>query len=222
MECWRKKEIIESRVNSLQLIESLYKSDSLKTIIGGSAVGFYGGDTGEINNNEDSPNGDDFMAECCVLWEKAEDNLAKNLNLRLVKIRTGVVLDKKDGALPTILLPIKYNLGSPIGSGQQWISWIHINDIVEIFYQSIVNSEIKGIINGVAPHPVRNETLTNTAAHLLDKWSFLPNVPSFILKAILGEMSVVVLGSSKVENKRILPFKLKYNHIEDALKNLLL
>lgn len=217
----RKKEIIDSRVNSLKLIEEKYLGNSLKTIVGGSAVGYYGGDTGETENNETTNNGNDFMAECCRKWEKTEDEFAEKLNLRLVKIRTGVVLGKNEGALPKIMLPIKFYAGSPLGSGKQWMSWIHIEDIVEIFYQSIVNQKIVGVINGVAPNPVRNKDLTKVVAEVLNRKLFLPNVPAFLLKFLLGEMAVVVLGSSRVVNQQKLPFQLKYEYLENALKDLL-
>lgn len=161
------------------------------------------------------------MAECCVKWEKAEEDFAKKLNLRLVKVRTGVVLDAEDGALPQITKPIKYYAGTALGSGKQWMSWIHIDDIVEIFYQSIVNEDIKGTINGVAPNPVRNQDFTKLAAEVMKKKLILPNAPAFILKMILGEMSVVVLGSSRVYNSQTLPFEFKYEYLENALSNLL-
>ncbi|MCP9753664.1 TIGR01777 family protein [Lacihabitans sp. CCS-44] len=217
----RKQEIIDSRVKSLELISEKYTGTSLKAIIGGSAVGYYGGDSGETENNENSPHGKDFMAECCLKWEKAEEAFAKKLNLRLVKVRTGVVLDSADGALPQIIKPIKYYAGTALGSGKQWMSWIHIDDIVEIFYQAIVNEQIKGTTNGVAPNPVRNQDFTKLAAEVMNRKLFLPNAPAFILKMILGEMSVVVLGSSRVYNKQTLPFVFKYEYLENALRNLL-
>jgi uncharacterized protein len=217
----RKKEIIDSRVKSLELIAEKYSGATLKAIVGSSAIGFYGGDSGEIDNDENSPNGTDFMADCCLKWEKAEEDFAKKTNLRLVKIRTGVVLDPEDGALPQIILPIKYYAGSPIGSGKQWMSWIHIDDIVEIFYRSIINENISGIINGVAPNPVRNRDFTKLAAEILHRKILLPNVPAFVLKMILGEMSVIILGSSRVHNKKMLSFGLKYEYLEDAIKDLL-
>jgi uncharacterized protein (TIGR01777 family) len=217
----RKQEIINSRVKSIELIGEKYAGSSLRAIIGGSAIGYYGGDSGETQNNENSPHGNDFMAECCVKWEKAEEDFAKKLNLRLVKVRTGIVLDAKEGALPQITKPIKYYTGTALGSGKQWMSWIHIDDIVEIFYQSIVNEDIKGTINGVAPNPVRNQDFTKLAAEVMKKKLILPNAPAFILKMILGEMSVVVLGSSRVYNSQTLPFEFKYEYLENALRNLL-
>lgn len=217
----RKQEIIDSRVKSIELIGKKYAGSSLKAIVGGSAIGYYGGDSGETQNNENSPHGNDFMAECCVKWEKAEEDFAKKLNLRLVKVRTGVVLDAEDGALPQITKPIKYYAGTALGSGKQWMSWIHIDDIVEIFYQSIVNEDIKGTINGVAPNPVRNQDFTKLAAEVMKKKLILPNAPAFILKMILGEMSSVVLGSSRVYNSQTLPFEFKYEYLENALSNLL-
>lgn len=217
----RKQEIINSRVKSIELIGEKYAGSSLRTIIGGSAIGYYGGDSGETSNDENSPHGNDFMAECCVKWEKAEEDFAKKLNLRLVKVRTGIVLDAEEGALPQITKPIKYYAGTALGSGKQWMSWIHIDDIVEIFYQSIVNEDMKGTINGVAPNPVRNQDFTKLAAEVMKKKLILPNAPAFILKMILGEMSVVVLGSSRVYNSQTLPFEFKYQYLDNALSNLL-
>lgn len=217
----RKQEIIDSRVKSLELIQEKYSGNSIKAIIGGSAIGYYGGDSGEKENNEASPEGNDFMAECCVKWEKAEEEFAKKLNLRLVKVRTGVVLDAEDGALPQITMPIKYYAGTALGSGKQWMSWIHIDDIVEIFYQAIVNEGIEGTINGVAPNPVRNKDFTKLAAEIMNRKLILPNAPAFILKMILGEMSVVVLGSSRVHNKQNWPINFKFEYLENALRNLL-
>jgi uncharacterized protein len=216
----RKHEIINSRVKTLELIADKYNGSSLKAIIGGSAIGFYGGDSGEKQNDENSPSGNDFMAECCTKWEAAEENFAEKFGLRLVKIRTGIVLSSEEGALPKITLPIKYGVGSPLGSGRQWMSWIHIDDIVEIFYQAITQDEISGTINGVAKEPVRNQTLTRSVAKTLNRKIFLPNVPAFLLKILLGEMAVVILGSSNVKNSRPLPFSLKFNKIDEALKDL--
>jgi uncharacterized protein (TIGR01777 family) len=217
----RKKEIIDSRVDTLKLLQENYKGDTLKAIIGGSAIGFYGGDSREIENNEESIAGEDFMADCCKKWEKAENEFAEKFNLRIVKVRTGIVLDKNDGALPKIIKPIKYYAGAALGSGQQWMSWIHIDDMVEVFFQSIINPHIENVINGVAPYPVTNQVFTKTAARILGKKIILPNVPSFILKAILGELSIVVLGSSKVINKQKTPIQFKFETLEKALQNLL-
>jgi len=215
----RKREIIDSRVESLKFLQN-FVPKTLKTLIGGSAIGYYGGDSGESENAEDSANGDDFMAHTCNLWEHTETEFAQNNNLRLAIIRTGVVLDKKGGALSKMALPVKYNFGSPLGTGKQWMSWIHIDDLVGMLYESIVNTKIEGIFNGVAPETLRNSDFTQTLANILSKKIWLPAVPSFLLKLILGEMSVVILGSSKVKNKRKILPSFQFPTLEKALSDI--
>ncbi|MBK9933282.1 MAG: TIGR01777 family protein [Cytophagaceae bacterium] len=215
----RKREIIDSRVESLKFLQN-FVPKTLKTLIGGSAIGYYGGDSGESENAEDSANGDDFMAHTCNLWEHTETEFAQNNNLRLAIIRTGVVLDKKGGALSKMALPVKYNFGSPLGTGKQWMSWIHIDDLVGMLYESIVNTKIEGVFNGVAPETLRNSDFTQTLANILSKKIWLPAVPSFLLKLILGEMSVVILGSSKVKNKRKILPSFQFPTLEKALSDI--
>lgn len=211
----RKKSIISSRVDSLNFLKKHVKP-SLKTIIGGSAIGYYGADTGEEIQYENSIAGNDFLAECTVKWEAAEDDFAVTHNLRKVKIRTGVVLDKNGGALLKMAQPIKLYAGSPLGSGKQWMSWIHMSDLVDIFIESIENKAISGIINAVAPNPERNVDFTKKLAKALKRPLFLPNVPAFILKTLLGELAVVVTGSSRVGIKNPI-ITYKYPKLEDAL-----
>jgi uncharacterized protein len=218
----RKKELIDSRTKTLEVIQNNLGSHNLTTIIGGSAIGFYGGDTGEITNNETTNNGSDFLANCTQLWEKAEDDFASKNKLRSVIIRTGVVLSNNGGALPKLILPIKLNVGTAFGSGKQWISWIHIDDLVEFFFEAITNNLATGIWNGVAQKPETNDDFNKIAAKVLNKFYFLPKVPAFMLKLVLGEMSTVVLGSCKVKNKQLLPVNIKYKTLDLALEELLL
>lgn len=215
----RKREIIDSRVQSLKFLEK-HVPNTLKTLIGGSAIGFYGGDTGETIQTEDSVNGEDFMAQTCYFWEKSEIEFAEKFNLRYAIIRTGIVLDKNGGALPKIAFPVKYNFGSPLGSGNQWMSWIHIDDLVEMFFESIVNVKISGFYNGVAPQAVTNRKFTEELADVFGKKILLPAVPEFLLKLILGEMSVVVLGSSHVKNTRSILREFKFPNLRDALEDI--
>jgi uncharacterized protein (TIGR01777 family) len=215
----RKKELIESRTKSLEVLSKYVDRNSLKVLIGGSAIGYYGGDTGDNWKNTDSPAGNDFLAECTVLWEKAEQEFAKKHHLRYSIIRTGVVLSLDGGALPKLLMPIKLNLGAPLGSGKQWISWIHLTDLVEMFYRALINPESPILINGVAPQPKTNHDFNAIAAKILQKKYFLPAVPSVFIKLALGEMSVVVLGSSRVKGPA--DFSFKFPNLETALKNIL-
>lgn len=198
----RKKEIIDSRVKSIQLIYSLLKTKQhqVKSIISASAIGYYS-DRGEELMTEASPPSTDFMANCCVEWEVAVDE-GKPLGLRVAKFRTGVVLDK-GGALAKMALPVKLFVGAPLGSGRQWIPWIHVQDVIGMYLFAVENENIEGVYNMVAPNPVTNKQLTQAIAKQLHKPLWLPNVPAFLLKLLLGEMSTIVLGSTKVSAQKI-------------------
>jgi len=166
---------------------------------------------------EDSPPSNDFMAKCCIAWENAVDE-GVALGLRIVKFRTGVVLDN-GGALAKMAMPVKLYAGSPLGSGKQWIPWIHSQDVVDMYIYAIENENFAGVYNMVAPNPVTNEQLTQAIAKQLHKPLWLPNVPTFFLKFLLGEMSTIVLGSTKVSAQKIedAGFKFKYPVIKEAL-----
>lgn len=218
----RKKQLIESRTKSIALIYDLLKTKphQVKSVISASGVGYYG-DSGNKLMTEDSPPSKDFMGECCVKWEQAvEKGLA--LELRIVKFRTGVVLSKEGGALPKLAAPIKYNVGSALGNGKQWVSWIHIQDVVDMYLFGIENEQLSGVYNMVAPFPVTNEQLTEAVAKQLQKVLWLPHVPAFVLKLFLGEMSTLVLGSTKVSPNKIerAGFHFKYISLDEALKDI--
>lgn len=145
-----------------------------------------------------------------------------DLGLRILKFRTGVVLTKDGGALPQLALPIKLGLGSPLGSGDQWISWIHIQDVVDMYLLAIENESLSGVYNMAAPNPVTNKQLTRAVAKQLHKPLWAPRVPAFVLKLLLGEMSMVVLGSTKVSSAKIegVGFKFKYPEVDGALREI--
>lgn len=222
----RKKEIIDSRVKPLQLIEQqlIEKNMPPKALISASAIGFYGGDTGNSELSEESAAGNDFLATCTVLWEKAADSLGKSLGFRVVKVRIGVVLSTDGGALPKLISPIKWGAGAALGSGTQWMSWIHIHDLARFFVKAIEDTTLSGQYNAVAPKPVTNSQLTKEAAKVLKKPLLLPNVPAFLLKLALGEMAVVVTGGNYVRNKKIeetTDFIYDFPTIESCLSDLL-
>jgi len=218
----RKKELIESRTKSIGLIYALFKNKphSVKSVISASATGYYN-DRGDELLTEDSAPSNDFLAECCIQWEQAVDQGAA-LGLRVLKFRTGVVLIDKGGALPKLAQPIKLGLGSPLGTGEQWIPWIHQQDVIDLYFYGIENTGLKGVYNMVAPNPVTNKQLTQAVAQYLHKPLWLPNVPAFALKLLLGEMSTIVLGSSRASAQKIeeAGFKFKYPVIEDALADI--
>jgi len=217
----RKKELIDSRTKSIELVYGLLrtKGHQVKSLISASAIGFYS-DRGDELMTELSPPSNDFMAQCCIAWEKAVDEGA-TLGLRIVKFRTGVVLDNS-GALAKLAQPVKLYVGSPLGNGNQWIPWIHWLDVIDMYMYAIENESFTGVYNMVSPKPVTNKQLTQAVAKQLHKPIWLPNVPSFVLKVLLGEMSTIVLGSTKVSSQKIeeAGYQFKYPELTAALKEI--
>lgn len=217
----RKKELIDSRTKSIGLIYQLLraKKNTVTAVLSASAIGYYS-DRGSELMTEDSAPSNDFMARCCVAWEAAVDE-GSTLNLRIVKFRTGVVLDN-GGALKQMELPVKLYAGSPLGSGKQWVSWIHRQDVIDMYLAAIENETYSGVYNMVAPNPVTNKQLTAAIAKQLHKPLWAPNVPAFVLKLLMGEMSTVVLGSTKVSAQKIekAGYRFKYPDLEAALKEI--
>lgn len=218
----RKKTIIESRTESIRLVYQLLKEHphQVKAVISASASGFYSERGSEWMTENNEPNSD-FLGHCSVLWEQAVDE-ALYLGLRVVKFRTGVILDKNSGALPKMAAPIKFGVGSPLGSGKQYISWIHIDDVVNMYLKGIEDENLSGAYNMSTPNPITNSELTHAIAETLKKPLWLPNVPAFILKIIFGEMSAVVLGSTRMDTKKIIAtgFQFKYPNVDSALKEI--
>ncbi|MFD2162183.1 TIGR01777 family oxidoreductase [Paradesertivirga mongoliensis] len=219
----RKQQIIKSRTGSIKLLYDLLKSHpnhGVTTFISSSAVGHYGDRKDEILSEESEP-GTDFLANTCLAWERAADKI-DNLGLRLVIFRTGVVLTREGGALPKIAKPIKLGLGAPLGSGKQWLPWIHIDDAVSMFLYAIENEEIAGIYNMASPFPATNKTFTQAVARQIKKPLWLPSVPALFLRVVMGEMSRVVLNSNKTTSDKIVEsgFKFKYPKLEAALTNI--
>ena len=219
----RKQILINSRVTSANLLFNKVKelNPTLKGFISASGVGFYGATTStEIFNETDLP-GQDFLSEICKKWENASLQFNK-LNIRTVILRTGVVLTKKGGALEKMTQPIKFGLGAALGSGKQYMPWIHIDDLCAMYLSTIENIEISGIYNAVAPEHCTNKTFSKTIATVLKKPFFLPNIPAFLLKIGLGELSCILLEGSKVSSIKIVKtgFKFEFPTLNTALNNL--
>ncbi|GEN74779.1 TIGR01777 family oxidoreductase [Chryseobacterium hagamense] len=222
----RKKEIISSRVDTARLIlKTLQKNNrKLKSFISASGINYYGTETTEkIFTEQDAP-GNDFLSEVTVLWEQAADKFRdQHIAERVVKLRTGVVLSEKEGALKKMLPPLRAGIGSPLGTGNQYMPWIHIHDICSMYEFALQNPELHGAFNAVAPEHATNRDLTEQAAEILKKPLFMPNVPSFVLKLIFGELSVAVLEGSRASCEKIqnAGFQFEFPHLKEALKDLL-
>ena len=219
----RKQAIISSRVDSLRLIFTALKNNphfQVKSLISASAVGYYGDRNDEILDENSDP-GQGFLAESCIAWEKVADT-GNDLNMRVVKLRTGVVLSTHGGALPQIAGPVKYNLGTILGSGKQWIPWIHMDDVVNAYLFAVQNNSMTGAYNLCAPNPVTNEEFTKSVSSVFDKTIWLPNVPAIVLRLFLGEMKTVVLSSTRTRSDKLIEagFRFKFNTVTEALKEL--
>jgi uncharacterized protein (TIGR01777 family) len=217
----RKRELINSRVRSTAVLYQALSTipHSIKTVVSASAIGFYGADTGEQECVETSPSGSDFLADCTKQWEEAVDLIA-SLGIRLAKVRIGLVMGANGGIFPVISKPIRYYVG---GSGKQWQSWIHINDLVRIFNELLINSSLSGVYNGVAPEPIRSGNMNKQIAKALHKPFFLPSIPGFLLRLVLGEMACLVLGGSRVSSAKIekdASFSFTFVRFSEALKEL--
>lgn len=220
----RKRLILESRTKSTAFLRDQLRTGNhkVKAIISASAIGYYGYDNGDRWQKESSRFGDDFIATVVKAWEE-EAMLYDELGIRVVIFRFGVVLSTKGGALPRIVQPIKLGLGAPLGSGEQWMSWVHIDDIAGTVGFAVNEDRIKGIYNIVAPNPVTNKEFTKKAAEVLNRPLIVPKVPAFALRLAFGEMSTTVLGSTRVSAEKILDagFHFKYESVDQALKDLL-
>ena len=219
----QKEKILNSRIKTTRLIhEYLEKTEhSVRALVGASAIGYYGSKPSDHTFTEEDPPGDDFLAHVTEQWE-AEVNKISGLGIRVATIRIGIVLDAEDGALPKMAGPVKFGLGSPIGSGKQIMPWIHIADLVRIFEFVIENKQLAGPYNAVAPQKINNRSFMKQLAHTLNKPFILPPVPAFMLKALLGEMSVIVLTGNDISSGKIVNsgFEFKFTELQDALTDL--
>lgn len=213
----RKKELIASRVDSTNLLFEKVKAlnPNLKGFISASGVGYYGAITSEkIFTENDNPD-NDFLSEICILWEKKATKF-NSLNIRTVILRTGVVFSKEGGALEKIIKPIQLGVGASLGSGNQYMPWIAMEDLCNMYVSAVENTELNGIYNAVAPEHITNKELTKSIAKTLEKPLWLPNVPAFILKIMLGELAVILLEGSRVSSEKIknTGFNFKYPTVE--------
>ncbi len=220
-----KKLILESRTMSSRLLIDTLKqhSNQVKAIISSSAIGWYGADKeNEKYFIETDPHTDDFLGQTCYEWEQSID-AASLLNIRVCKLRTGIVLSNDGGALKEFKKPIRFGIAAILGSGKQMISWIHIDDLCRLFLFAMESNSMAGPYNAVSTSPVSNKELTLTLARALKGNYFIPvHVPGFILKLALGKSSIEVLKSNTVSNQKVKEagFTFLYPSIESAIREL--
>jgi hypothetical protein len=219
-----KQEIIESRVLSANLLFNLLKKtpNQVKHFVSASGTAIYPDSTTTIYDEFSTQIEDSFLGNVVAKWEKAADQF-KLLRIKVTKIRTGIVFSAQGGALQEMIKPIKMYAGSCFGSGKQIQSWIHLTDVSNLYY-FVIQNEIEGVINAVSPNSISNKELTKIMARYLNRPLFLPNIPQFMMKLILGEMSILLFNNKKILPKRTidLGFKFEFASINEALKDILL
>lgn len=216
----RKERILNSRkVGTEKLVEAIAQAEPKPSVlVSSSAIGYYGtSETAEFFETSE-PAENDFLSQVCQAWE-GEARKAKEAGVRVAIIRTGIVLGD-GGAIAKMITPFKLYAGGPIGSGQQWFSWVHINDLVNLFIKAMLDPSMQGVYNGTAPEPVRMKELCQTLGEVMDRPSWLP-VPDFAIEALLGDGAVVVLKGQKVlpERTQAAGFVYKYAEPKEALKD---
>lgn len=216
-----KAKIRESRVTGTRhLVQALSTVRQRPAVlVCGSAIGYYGSRGEEVLTESSAP-GSGFMADVCVAWEKEAD-LAESLGIRLVKLRTGVVLGANGGALAKMLPPFKAGMGGKMGHGDQWMSWVHMDDLVGIV-QHAIDNPVRGPVNGTSPNPVTNADFTKALGHAISRPAVVP-MPAFTLKFMFGEMSEVMLASQRVLPKAAEAggYTFRYPKLEMAFENIL-
>ena len=218
-----KSTILSSRKNALELLHSTIETHKfpIRHVISASAIGIYPDSKTRYYKEDFQGTDASFLRTVVRSWEGALKSF-KSLGVLTTALRIGIVLDANEGALPKISGPIKGYLGSALGSGEQWQSWIHIDDLVSIFL-FILESDIEGVFNAVAPNPVQQKDFVKSVAKVLKRPLFFPNVPEIVLNFALGEMSAIVLESQRVSAQKIqnLGFEYKYHELDAALNHLL-
>ncbi len=219
----RKKEILDSRVESTRLLGTyLPKHKNITAVVSASAIGYYGFNVSEGWLAETAHPGTDFLATVTRAWEAELDQLAQP-HLRIVKLRIGIVLSAKGGALAEIAKPVQWGVGAALGTGSQYMSWIHMDDLCGMFIHALENKNMHGAYNAVGPQPATNREVTKAIAAALGKPLWLPPVPGFVLRLMVGEMAAMVLGGSRVSPDKILQtgFTFQFPELRGAVQNLL-
>lgn len=220
-----KEAIMSSRIDSTQLLVNLLKDNNHKVeqVITASAIGIYPDDqtADAFKENEIPPYADNYLAEVCIAWESIAQQF-KETGVKLAIVRIGIVLAAKGGALEQMAQPVKFYAGAGFGNGRMWQSWVAVDDLAGIFYH-ISDHKLEGVYNGVAPNPVRNRPMMIAIGKVMGKPVFLPNVPEFVMKLMLGEMAAVVLSSQHVSSSRIeaAGYQFKFPQLKQTLEKYL-
>jgi len=215
-----KQQLLDSRINTTKALYDYLEDVLVKpdVVISGSALGYYGLHDDDSKIYENGQDDNSFSSQLCVAWEK-EAKRIENLGIRTCYLRTGIVLGKNGGALSKMLPPFKFGLGGPMGSGKQWMSWIHMDDIIGIIRYAIENESVTSAINATAPNPETNKVFSSTLGQVLKRPAFIP-MPAFVMKLMMGEMAEELLLSGQ----RVVPTKITkagYQFIYPELKNAL-
>lgn len=214
-----KKTIMLSRVQTSQLLFDTLKNhpNQVKQIVSASAIGIYPSSLTNYYSEDFNTVSSSFLGQVVEQWEQVVDAFS-TLNIMVSKVRIGLVLSAKGGALPEMAKPIKFGAGAAFGSGKQWQSWIHITDLANLFLH-VLENKLEGVYNGVAPNPETNKQLTKSIAQQLKRPLFLPNIPEFLMKLILGEMHILLFESQRVSSKKIedTGFSFEHYNLQSAL-----
>lgn len=220
----REQQIIDSRVKSGQLIFEKIKERNIKikAFISASAIGYYGTVTSDKLFRETDLPSKDFLGETCRQWEKSADRF-EELGIRVVKIRTGIVLTKKGGALSKMIIPVRMGIGSGMGKGSQYMPWIHLDDLCNIYIKAIEDTKMNGAYNAVAPDHRTNIDFNRILAHVLKKPFWFPGIPAIVMKIFFGKMSAILLYGSRVSSDKIMEagYNFLFPDLENALADLL-
>lgn len=225
---WTKKykeELLSSRVDSAQFLLQKIKELNvpLKYFISSSAIGWYGVKTTDEIYTEEAKASNHFLGQLCERWEQVADAF-ELLGCQVSKVRTGIVFSEYGGALAKLSKPILWGQGAALGSGRQYMAWIHVDDLCEIYAQLVEGLIPPGVYNGVAPDHITNDNLTKLLARALDRHLWLPNIPTWIINMLFGEMSSIMLNGSRVSSKKLIEhgFDFKYPTITEALARIII
>ncbi|MDD2327396.1 MAG: TIGR01777 family oxidoreductase [bacterium] len=219
----RKEEIVASRVETSHLLFDILQETGhqIEAFVSASAIGYYGtAVTDKVFMEEEKPLGSDFLSETCRRWEEAAFRFSDLPGVRTVALRTGFVVDRDSDAFGKMLLPTRLGVGSPLGSGNQYLSWIHLEDLCRLYIHAVEDPMIKGIYNAVAPQQVTNAQFMRSLAKEMHRPFFFPSVPAFLLRLVMGEAADLVLGGSRISAQKVLDsgFQFRYERANEAIR----